>query len=116
MRCFAYVGLALLGRDEGVIADPIKLSLRGATISTLIFGFVSLTAYNAKLVSILAVKKVDFPISSLANILDDGNNAKLIIQLGSNDESYFKNAQKGTIEKELWEKNIQVQNYSLSVS
>ena len=65
-----YVSLTFLGIDLGCIPEPQKKATRIVAFSALIFGFGCFSAYNAKLVSLLAVKKVDYPITNINDLLN----------------------------------------------
>ena len=86
--CFSFAALSLFGR--GTDFQPAKVSGRILSMSVLTFGFMIFVAYNAVLISYLAVRITTPPIPSFDDLLT--SKYKLIIFNSEAMFDFFKEA------------------------
>ena len=105
-KSIAFVLLSLGGLDaDNVLPFFRDLSIKLSFIAVFIFSLIFASAYNANLVSLLAVKKMDYPVSFIEDILrEDNSHIRLGIMAGTSDQSYFEEAPAGSLLHEIWEK------------
>ena len=115
LESLIFVGRAILGKEVDPMPNTSKFTLQILVLNSLAFGFICMTAYNAKLFSLLAVKNFDFPIHNAADILSKKSNVKILIARGNSDESIFRNAPNGTVLHDLWGKRTKLIDFDYSI-